>query len=239
MDVKNLFLVILVLFFIFFDVRFSEHTVSMMLQLEWSHYIDLVQVLILSAISYQAYLIYKQTKADHERSRRTKAVDLLFEWTKLQKENGILARKLVESFDETQTNSLARSETFKIDKKHKTILQQLALGKDCIITEDDDSSDDHSYQITEEMSSKLRWQTVNYLNALETVLISWQYSIADRKIIEDEFLYLFSQNEGYSGLKRFRQALGGSDSYPAIEIFENNIKDMRRRNLKDKAEVDK
>lgn len=181
--------------------------------------------------SQQALAIaQKSLDADHERSRREKTVDILFEWDKRLKKEGALARKIVETFSAEQCRELTSQSPMQVSKKLNPHLSQL-FGTDFEVNQNDLIS------LNEAHSSELRWHVITYLNALETVLVAWQYSIVDREIIEHQFSYLFKPSDGHEGLKHFRVATGGEDSYPAIEIFASHIIEKRREKLVQKAIV--
>ncbi len=175
-------------------------------------------------------LAQKGLDADHERSRREKTVDILFEWDKRLKKEGALARKIVETFSAEQCRELTSQSPMQVSGKLTPHLHQL-FGKDL------DPDNNNIINLNEAHSSELRWHVITYLNALETVLVAWQYSIVDREIIEHQFSYLFKPSDGHEGLKHFRVATGGEDSYPAIEIFASHIMEKRREKLVQKANV--
>ena len=172
----------------------------------------------------------KHFEADHERSRREKTVDILFEWDKRLKKEGALARKIVETFSAEQCRELTSQSPMQVSAKLTPHLHQL-FGKNL------EPDQNNLISLNEAHSSELRWHVITYLNALESVLVAWQYSIVDREIIEHQFSYLFKPSDGHEGLKHFRVATGGEDSYPAIEIFASHIMEKRRAKLVQKANV--
>lgn len=172
----------------------------------------------------------KEFEADHERSRREKTVDILFEWDKRLKKEGALARKIVETFSAEQCRELTSQSPLAVSGKLKPHLHQL-------FSTDLEPDQNNLIHLNEAHSSELRWHVITYLNALESVLVAWQYSIVDREIIEHQFSYLFRPSDGHEGLKHFRVATGGEDSYPAIEIFASHIIEKRRAKLVQKANV--
>ena len=172
----------------------------------------------------------KHFEADHERSRREKTVDILFEWDKRLKKEGALARKIVETFSAEQCRELTSQSPMQVSAKLTPHLHQL-FGKNL------EPDQNNLISLNEAHSSELRWHVITYLNALESVLVAWQYSIVDRGIIEHQFSYLFKPSDGHEGLKHFRVATGGEDSYPAIEIFASHIMEKRRAKLVQKANV--
>ena len=179
-------------------------------------------------------LLWFQIKAEHERSRREKAVDLLLKWNDSLKKETSLARKIVEGFSLEQCRCLYKQESFKVSGKHyKTILEIMECHED----QDKEISDDNDADLTQGEISKLRWLVLSYLNMFESILVAWQYSVADRGIIEAQFSYLFDTAHGYDALSNFRMACGGESSYPAIESFTAHVRDEQRKRLIKKGNV--
>ena len=201
--------------------------------LEGAQIASILQIFVIAGVIWQGYLLYKQMKADHERSRREKSVEILFQWSNNLQEGNSLARKIVESLNEEQARNLLNQEPICIHKKFlDSIKKLLEIEKDDALKIDNDC-----IELTESQASKLRWYTLSFLNLLESVLIAWQYSIVDREIIENEFSYLFSAKDGHAALKHFRHAAGGEEAFPAIEVFSNHIEDLRKKKLKDKSKI--
>ena len=183
------------------------------------------------AVFIQIGLLRKQLKADHERSRREKSVDLLLDWTKTLKEDSSLARKIVEGIEGGQVRNLYNQEETRVPVKHKELLMKV-LGADEKLEEE------NGYVILPgDKAAKLRWHVMTYLNILESILVAWQYSVVDREIIEHQFSYLFAPERGHSALEDFRIAAGGENSFPAIAVFANHIADKRRQVSRNKANV--
>lgn len=110
--------------------------------------------------------------------------------------------------------------------------------KDCKTAGNDENYDcENEFELTKEQIKKLRHLIITYLNLLESILVAWQYSIADREIIEDQFSYLVSPKEGHNVLEDFRIASGSQESYPAIEIFCSHLESKSRERLKEKGNI--
>jgi len=205
---------------------------SMLTLKEFSEIASVLQIFVIGGVLWQGSLLYKQMKADHERSRREKAVEVLFQWSINLKEGNSLARKIAESLNEEQSRNLLNQEKICI---HSRFLNSIAKLLD--VDEDKLVITENHINLTESQSSKVRWHTMTFLNSLETVLIAWQYSVADREIIENELSYLFSAKDGHAALKHFRHAAGGEESFPAIEVFSHHIDEKRKKKLVDKTHV--
>ncbi|MGV1046632.1 hypothetical protein [Limnohabitans sp.] len=190
----------------------------------------IVQAIAALGIAIQIYQSKSEIEADHERSRREKSIDILTNWSKsLTKENSI-TRKILDNLNEDQCTNVLQQEEFKIHKKHEPLLQQL-FGQDL------DPAVDDFITVKPQQSAALRWNAITYLNSLEFTFVAWQYSVVDRKIIEDEFQYLFNPDSGSEVLKNFRKASGGSGVFPAIEIFSTHITQKNKEKLIQKSNV--
>jgi len=193
---------------------------------------SILGALAIIGVAYQIRIAQQQLKADHERSRREKSVEMLLEWSKNMKRHGSLARKIVESLDEEQCRNLYTQDSVRIANKNKSSLMNILK-----IEEGNLKEENGCIILNEEQSSELRWQIMTFLNLLESILVAWQYSIVDREIIEHQFAYLFASEHGHAALKYFRTAAGGESAYPAIEIFSGYVEEKRRNMLKEKANV--
>jgi hypothetical protein len=168
------------------------------------------------AMNAQTLAISKQAKDDHERSRREKAVALLAQWSSSLTHKSSITRKLVEAMDEQQSRDLFKQNSISIRDDQKALTATAVENWDMT-----------SNKLTEKESTEIRWVTVSYLNALESVLASWRHNVADRAILEEQFGYLVSHEEGHFILERFRVASGGNKTFPAIGEFADHIRDSR------------
>lgn len=92
-------------------------------------------------------------------------------------------------------------------------------------------------ELTKRQVRKLRHCIISYLNLLESILVAWQYSIADREIIEDQFSFLFSPKEGHNALQDYRIACGAEEAYPAIAIFCMHLESKAKKKLKERDKI--
>jgi len=168
-------------------------------------------------MNVQTLAINKQAKDDHERSRREKAVALLAQWSSSLTHKSSITRKLVETMDEHQSRDLFKQNSISMRDDQKALTSTAVPNWDA-----------SSKKLTEKESTEVRWVTVSYLNALESVLASWRHNVADRAILEEQFGYLVSHEEGHFILERFRVASGGDKTFPAIGEFANHIRDSRK-----------
>ncbi|CAB1368165.1 hypothetical protein [Denitratisoma oestradiolicum] len=198
---------------------------------DWANLATIAGSIAIFGIALQVYIAHRQLKADHERSRREKSVEILMEWSRNLKKEGSVARKIIECLNEEQCRDIFAQQEVKISRKHENLLAQLFGDK--IQTKE---GNDHIL-LTEAQSTELRWHAVSYLNSLEFTLVAWQYSVVDKEIIETQFSYLFRPADGHEVLKYFRKAAGGENSFPAIEIFTAHLSKKRRDQLISKANV--
>jgi len=88
------------------------------------------------------------------------------------------------------------------------------------------------YEIDGQYVLYIRHIAIRYLNMLESILLSWAMGVADPKVIESEFSYLFDEEKGRTAMEGLRKKVG-MEGFPAIEQF---MKTLRERT---KARSDK
>ncbi|MDQ3917080.1 MAG: hypothetical protein M3348_01140 [Acidobacteriota bacterium] len=178
-------------------------------------------------------LIWWQIRADHERSRREKAIELMDTFTGRIHEisPGVrYARKLLDKLDERQCECLWNLDAFSIDAKHEYLLNGSLeeLGKNLRL-----EKEGSQILLTQTQVSVLRSLTASYLNILETIFAAWRHNIADREIIEDEFDLLIMPKKDHFPLEKIRIASG---KYPSLAAFSDAIKRKRSR-MPEKSKV--
>lgn len=206
--------------------------------------LSVIDITITAISLYSIMILIKQIKADHERTRREKAIELLLEWTKGITRETNAAKKIVEKFNADQCRKLFLEEEFKVDcQLYDEIIETLneksekdekcndckgkAKEKEC----------DCLVMLNRRQIKKLRWHVISYLNLIESILVSWQYSVAEREIIEQQLSFMVSPKEGRNVLEDFRIAAGAEESYPAIEIFCNHLEGKRKKKLIEKGKL--
>jgi hypothetical protein len=161
-------------------------------------------------------LLYWQVRADHERARKEKAIELMIAWSQGLHKSGSAARKLGEKLDAEQSRKLYRNEVFSIGKDKKDFLVA------CFNANEVFQEDNNGINLSPDQTSVLRWHIISYLNLLESILSAKRHNVADRDMIKEEFKYLISPEDGHSVLQAFRNAAGNTD-FPAIGEFAREI----------------
>lgn len=185
-----------------------------------------------SLIFVQLVLSFIQKKKEHEEQRRQKTVDMLLEWNRSLERETSRAEKIVEKFTQEQCRKLYRQEKFFVDKQTKKALCQICSDKQCNNCDFEENCDKTEYEVSERQLLELRWYIISYLNMLETVLVAWQQGTVDRKVIEHEFSYLYSRENGWDVLSAFRDAAGGTKAFPVIEAFILTLKENEAKKNK-------
>jgi len=164
----------------------------------------------------------KDLKADHERSRRERAIELLRHWDAHLTISGALARKFAESLNFENSKLLHLQQPFTIENKHYGLfVGSLSTASAKLRNKDEENK---YIEISERESSEIRWAVISYLNHLETILAAVRHNVADKDIVYEQFTYLVSPSDGHYLLEDFRKASGGATSYPSIEAFANELK---------------
>lgn len=186
-----------------------------------------VAIAVISAIfaGLAAWFIYRQTIADHERSRRKYAVDLILRWIESIQRESAGINKFVERLTSEQCSALCSGESFKVTEKERTRLVSL-LRTEFPEIETDLKSADGQIELAAAQSYYIRYLAIKYLNNLEAVMTAWSYAVADEEIIVREYQYLVDDKEGHNAMSTFRQKLG-AEHFPAINKFASHIVKLR------------
>jgi hypothetical protein len=187
---------------------------------------DVVMALGIVLVFWQAVLLRQQISADHERSRREMTVTLLQHWNGAITPLTAAAERLVRKFDDDQCQKLADGRELQIKAEHRSLVETcladvLSLGESV-------PEASGMLNLTQKHVSRLRWQVADYLNETEALLLGWQVSIADRKMIEREFAFLYEPEKGTDALAKFRTAMGGRGCFPAIYDFMLMLHEQRK-----------
>jgi len=123
--------------------------------------------LTFSAASFISVLVLLfQIKSDHEKSRREKAIEMLFEWADKKSEEMEYAKKIVEKFSSEQCRKLYLEEEFIVDKLlYYDIKKMLNRNK----IKDEDNMEKFSLSKLE--VKKIKYFITKYLNLLESILV--------------------------------------------------------------------
>jgi hypothetical protein len=176
---------------------------------------NISQVGLLGIALVAAYYARKQILADHERSRKQKAVDLVFIWSE-RLSDSFAIRRFIEELGDDECSKIAAGQEFKLEERHRTrALALLRLKAPDISFEEKDGR----LIVKEEHSLYLRYMTVKYLNILESIMTAWYKGTADHEIIADQFDFLVDDASMHFALSRFRKYVGGERSYPNIAKF--------------------
>lgn len=173
-------------------------------------------------VAVQIIHAYGQMKKDHERSRRELTIQLMKDWTLNLSHSSSAARKLTETFTLEQCKAVYDHKTIKIAKEKKE--KVLSIVHDIMDQNEQLKEENDSIVLDEKHVAHIKYLLITYLNTLETTLMAWKLSVADREIIEQEFSYLVKPEDGHEALAVFRQAVGGKNAYPAIHDFVDEIK---------------
>ena len=168
------------------------------------------------------FFVYKTYIGYHEQKRREFAVTLLSKWTRLLTSEGTAARKFIERLTPAQVKKILDMDEFSIENSHE-IKQIIDAIIGCSHDSGEKNNPEEEITITKEQSIKIRWLVVSYLNNLEVIFSAWNNNVADQKMIEEQFRDLIVEEKGYTLLKTFRTAAGGSKIYPNIERFSAEI----------------
>ncbi len=155
---------------------------------------------------------------DHERSRREKAVEYIFEWVKYTS-HGTAAKGIVERLDESQCKKLWKEQEFEVEIKYKNYLERGI--KDFGLAKINNTN--NKLIIDCNQSALIRKDAIAYLNLTEMIIAAAYNGVADKDIIEKEFAPLVCEEKNIHLLANLRKVAGGKKTFPYIEKFVNEM----------------
>jgi hypothetical protein len=167
----------------------------------------------------QLDLLQKEIGDDHERSRREIAINLMLAWTEhLQRETSS-ARKLAEALTDTECRDLLAEKPLQLRFELKDKIETCLGSAPNTLT----VKNDHLC-LKESEVALIRWQALRFLNTLEVIMAAWRHNTADRRMLTEQFRYLFDPQKGFTILENLRSAAGGKSVYPAIAEFADHVR---------------
>ena len=177
---------------------------------------DWIIAIATSLTTLTVVLIFWQVKADHERSRRNQAIQVMQFWTDAMSKFSheiYFAKTLVTHFSELDCKSLWSLQPFKVDVEHE------ALVRGCLHRRMPDYTPEiegEKIKLTSEQLSIIRDLVGFLLNSLEVVFCAWHHNAADRDMLESEFAHLVTPKNGQFPLEGVRIASG---AFPSLAAF--------------------
>lgn len=193
-------------------------------------FLEVLQTVAIVAGASSVILVWRQLKADHERSRRERSLDLMSDWNNARYRSDSAADivLLVEELDDKQSSSLWKKEPIEFDNTLKPIIDVIAS---VFNQEDSISKDGDSFILGQPLVSLMKADLTHYLNSLEIIATAWRHHAVDRDIIEEEFVAIFSSRLSRMSYDVFRKESGVYPSIHELCQFMNN-KDNMRENKK-------
>lgn len=155
------------------------------------------------------------------------------EWTRNLKKSSSLTRKLVEQLSSRECEKIIDLSPVDLELRHEKLVMA------CLEESDSETvigrtADGKSLLLDERQVALLKWQTISYLNTLESVLAAWRHHTADRLILKEQFKLLYYPQKQSTMLETFGEACGGVHCFPAIYEFsaERQRELLEEENLK-------
>jgi hypothetical protein len=182
-------------------------------------------------------LLHKQIRADHDRSRRERAVDLMTCYVTTHDPSNhqlLFGLNLAFVLTEDQCHSLWERETFEILEKHQHLLDtwrsacNASLNGSKSFKSGGGGSSASVLMLSSSEVYLLRTIATNFLNKLELVASAWHNNVADRAMIEQEFVRVFCPKDGVYVLEKFRDASG---IYPSVGKICEHFKQKKSQSI--------
>jgi len=184
----------------------------------------------LGVLNAQLKESHNQLTADHERSRREMAIELMKFWCSHTNNTApffVCGRRIVQELNDEQSKKLNNLEPFELEAKYQHLLDCFRADFSHRLPKyDAHGPAEKKLELNKAELASLRMVAVTYLNFLETVATAWRHSIGDQSIIEDEFRKIISTDTGEFVLERFRKVTG---VYPSIQELTKVLKERQEK----------
>lgn len=172
----------------------------------------------------QLWQIKVNRKRQFEQARREKTVEMVMNYSNNMNGQTKAIEKIVCQLTDEQCQDLYNGTEFHIDRKIRNQLCDFCPHKEICNKEADEvkcksNDSDNEYVVRGEVLYFLRSNIINYLNSLESVLLSWQLGIVDQNALQEQFAFLDKKRHKERAVETFRMIAGNGQSYPAIEKF--------------------
>lgn len=191
-------------------------------------------ILIVSILIATASLWYarKQLLAEDTRSRRRLAIEMCRHWAGYTTPETSSVTRLVEKMNPNQCEAIAKANELTILADYHHHLTNILQGRFGDIEEQlEEFRQGENYVIPSKYVQHIRYIAVRYLNMLESVLMTWTSGVVDQEMIEQEFEYLFNEQEGRTAMEPLRAKVG-REAFPAIEQFVEALRERARSNTR-------
>lgn len=181
--------------------------------------------------------IKKNRVRQFDQARREKTVEMVMHYTTDIDNLTRAVERVVAQFSDEQCQDLYNGVPFEIDEKTRKRLCGFCPHQiECKKLKEDElkycQNDDKKYYISGDLLYFVRGSIIDYLNALECVLLAWQLGIVDQPALEEQFAFLDKKRSRDRAVTAFRAVAGNGRSYPAIEKFYQHLDQQQREEAK-------
>jgi hypothetical protein len=166
-------------------------------------------------------LLYWQLRADHNRSRRERAVEILGDWARQRSQANPLLVSAALSCTDEQAGLAYKREPIIL---HPNQFETFAAAFDLTIP-----PDAPTFILSKKHAIAIRAEAIKYLNVLEWALAARRHCVADANIVYEQFISFFDKETNKAILSGFRVAAGGERTFPSIAAFENELRTKSSR----------
>lgn len=163
------------------------------------------------------FLLWKQMKLDHERSRRVKTYDLLEKWASSETHASTAAATILAALTEQEIKKISNQQPFSIEKKHLYLVQKCITDPDMKGFDPILEDKGETLIIKQEATAEIRWHRVEYLDSIESLLMAWRLGIVKEEIMFEQLKPMVTSPHDL--LLRFREFAGGRSAWPSIYEF--------------------
>lgn len=181
----------------------------------------------------QINLTRKSIRADHERARKEKAIEVVSRFSSFISDNGSAVKNLAERLNFAQATALWKEEPFELDKKYLEYLESAVPKLGPFVTENGKDT----FTVQKAQSSTMRRLLSAYLNEAEIALAAARHGVADIDMVLEQFAFLIRPDQNIWALQTVRNIAGGKAAFPSLHWFEAIQREKDSKVLPGKAKT--
>lgn len=164
------------------------------------------------------WLILLRMRADHERSRRTRTIELMEFYYSVFRKDHLLSPciRLADSLGPAELQSLWDGRIVSVTGEARELAEMIATAKGFGLQEENGV-----ITLNRETSFFIRQQVISQLNALEVLSAAWLSGTVDNELFEQEFKSVFMPNSGKPALTDFVEKSG---IFPATRAMRRHFR---------------
>lgn len=159
----------------------------------------------------QVKLLAFEIRADHDKSRREMAIELISQWANTTDEKSIGLCAFVESLNSNGCEALWNKHELSVDAAHAGFLSKFSNTELPV--------SGAVVKLDSESAKRVLSHIIHDLNRLEAIACAWRYNVADQEMLEEEFKSIIL----HGGDIRMNNFISRTEIYPSLKLLSHTL----------------